>query len=307
LKPGTISRDIVRLRERLGAEGYESAPVNNPAAFDASLERALRRFQVQHDLKETGMVDARVLAALEVSPAERLATIDANLERWRWMPRALEPDRLEVNIAAARLTVFQNGEPALAMRTIVGDPTHHTPMFVAHATGVVINPPWNVPPSIAYKELFPRQARDPGFFRRNEFSLVGGSLRQAAGDKSALGRLKIDLDDPYTIYLHDTPERRLFALDDRARSHGCVRLERPLDLTTWLLRGQGLSRADIETAIAARVTRHISLKVRPTVYLVYWTAAASPDGTVAFHHDVYGWDARLLDALKTAGSVVPAS
>jgi murein L,D-transpeptidase YcbB/YkuD len=297
LKRGAAGRGVINLRRRLDAEGYGAVPSKTPALFDAGLDRALRLFERRHDLKPDGVVSAPVLAALTTSPQALVAIIDANLERWRWTPRDLPQDRIEVNIAAARLILYHGVEPVLDMRTVVGDPGHRTTMFASQATGVVINPPWNVPADIAAKELFPREAREPGYLARNDYVVVNGMIRQKAGPMSALGHVKIDLDDPYAIYLHDTPERTLFARADRALSHGCVRLQQPVELAAALLAPQDRTADDLQTLIAAKATRHISLKTHVATYLFYWTAEANDDGTVTFHPDRYGWDARLNAAL----------
>ena len=298
LKPGSVGSGVLALRRRLDAEGYSSMASRSPATFDSGLEQALRRFERNHDLPVNGVVTKGVHDALAISPAVDLATIDANLERWRWLPRALSPDRIEVNIAAAELTLFHQGEAMMTMRTIVGDIGHHTPMFATTTTAIVINPPWVVPTSIAKAELYPKEARRPGYFAANGFSRVNGELRQAAGPKSALGRVKIDLDDPYSIYLHDTPQRGYFARENRAMSHGCVRLERPVDLAAALLSPQQVSRKNIEGIIAAGATKRINLTTRTPVFFLYRTAVANEDGTVSFHPDVYGWDAELNAALS---------
>ena len=299
LKRGLTGRGVIFLRRRLEAEGYGAVPGNAPGLFDAGLDQALRLFELRHDLKQDGVVTAPVLAALATPPQALLAIIDANLERWRWTPRDLPDERIEVNIAAARLTLYQGVTPVMAMRTVVGDPEHRTTMFASQATGVVINPPWYVPADIAAKELFPREAREPGYLARNDYVVVNGVIHQKAGPLSALGHVKIELDDPYEIYLHDTPERTLFAHVDRALSHGCVRLERPVELAAALLASQNRSVDDLEALIAAKTTRHIPLKAHVPTYLFYWTAEANDDGTVTFHPDRYGWDSRLNAALAS--------
>jgi murein L,D-transpeptidase YcbB/YkuD len=297
LKRGSAGRGVIYLRRRLDAEGFGAVPAKAAALFDAGLDKALRLFEQRHDLKSDGVVTTPVLAALSTPPGALLSVIDANLERWRWAPRSLPGDRIEVNIAAARLTLYQGGSPAMEMRAVVGDPEHRTMLFASQATGVVLNPPWNVPTDIAARELFPREAREPGYLARNDYVVANGLIRQKAGPFSALGHVKIELDDPYEIYLHDTPERTLFARSDRALSHGCVRLEHPVELAAALLAPQGRSADDIEALIEAKATRHVALKTHMPTYLFYWTAEANDDGTVTFHPDRYGWDARLNAAL----------
>jgi murein L,D-transpeptidase YcbB/YkuD len=300
LKRGLAGRGVIYLRRRLDAEGYGAGPSKAAAVFDAGLDHALRLFERRHDLEEDGVVTAPVRAALATPPKALLAMIDDNLERWRWAPRSIPQERIEVNIAAAQLTLYQPGAAPLVMRTVVGDPGHRTPMFASRATEVVIDPPWYVPADIAAKELFPREKLEPGYLARNDYVVVNGMIRQKAGPLSALGHVKIELDDPYEIYLHDTPERTLFARGDRALSHGCVRLERPVELAAALLAPQGRSVEDLRALIAAKATRRLGLKTPVPTYLFYWTAEANGDGTVTFHPDRYGWDAKLNAALAAS-------
>jgi murein L,D-transpeptidase YcbB/YkuD len=126
---------------------------------------------------------------------------------------------------------------------------------------------------------------------------VNGQLRQAPGPKAALGYVKIDIDSPFGVYLHDTPSRSLFSRDVRALSHGCVRVQSPRDLATLLLASQGWTREAVEAAIAAKSTRRVALGAPVPVILSYRTASAYPDGTVTFRPDVYGWDAKLIAAM----------
>jgi len=173
-------------------------------------------------------------------------------------------------------------------------------MFVSRLESVVINPPWTVPSSIAAKELLPKEAAHPGYPARNDFHYVDGQLQQRPGAKNALGRLKFDLPSPFGVYLHDTPSHSAFARDDRALSHGCMRLERPRDLAALLLEPKGWTSQAIDIAIADGRTLRVGLPQNLPLYVLYWTARAEPDGRVAFRRDVYGWDRKLLDALAAA-------
>lgn len=285
------------LRQRLLAEGYAAQPVADPAQFDAPLAAALALFQARHGLAADGALGVRTRAALDVPVAERLAQIEANLERWRWLPRGLEPDRLEVDIGGATATLFAAGEPVLEMKAIVGDPRHLTPMFASRLEAVVFNPPWRVPDSIARAELLPRNARQPGYLARNGFSFIDGRLVQRPGPRNALGQVKFDFDSPFGVYLHDTPGRAAFALPERALSHGCMRLEKPRELAALLLAPQGGSPGGVEAAIAAGATLRVPLRNRVPLYVVYRTVTVDAEGGVGFRRDVYDWDRKLIRAL----------
>jgi murein L,D-transpeptidase YcbB/YkuD len=191
------------------------------------------------------------------------------------------------------------------MRGVTGRPGHETPMLSSVIRSVVLNPPWNVPTSIATAELWPKERKNPGYLKRNGFTVNGTSLQQAAGTQSALGRYKFDFDNIYSVYLHDTPSRAKFASFDRLASHGCVRLEKPADLAELLLKGDPVWTPEkIAAAVATKNTQRVSLPRPVSVYLLYWTAFASANGQMNFRDDPYGWD-RTLAAKIEARSAHP--
>ncbi|MFI4974368.1 MAG: L,D-transpeptidase family protein [Caulobacterales bacterium] len=320
-KLGAVDSRAPDLRARLALEGYVApapkppepvppatasaaagaappkTPPNPLEIYDAGLAAAVADFQGHHALKADGVLNPDTLAALNIPVQDRIATLDANIERARWLPDRLPPQRIEVDIAATEATLFQGGAPVLPMRAIVGDLRHHTPSFVSQVDAVVFDPPWIVPASIAAAELYPRQRRDPRYFAAHDFYVANGQLIQRAGPKASLGYIKFDMPDPFGVYLHDTPARSLFNRDRRWLSHGCMRLQMPRELATALLAPQGWRREDIDAAIAAGATRRVGLAAPTPVYVVYRTAIAEPDGKVDFRPDAYGWDARLIQVL----------
>jgi murein L,D-transpeptidase YcbB/YkuD len=291
---------LAALRARLIAEGYLARGQAPGQGFDAGLRRALTDFQTHHELKADGGLGAQTLAALNIPAEARLAQIDANLERWRWLP-ALPAQRVEVDIAGAEATLYAHDQAQLSMRVIVGDRTHRTPMFASRLEGVVFNPPWNVPASIAAKELLPKERAHPGYLARNDFIFVGGALRQQPGPRNSLGQVKFDFPSPFGVYLHDTPARAIFAQAERWRSHGCVRLEKPRELAAAVLGPQGWTPDRIDAAIEAGDTSRVGLSVTVPLYVLYWTVVISPDGAPDFRRDTYGWDAKLTRALAQGG------
>ena len=293
LKVGVKNPRVAALRQRLAEEGYVAAPEGEATVFDQTLKDTLADYQTHQGLEASGALDAPTHAAFKAPPAERLAVIDANLERARWLPRSLPPDRIEVDTGAPQVTLYQDGQPSLTMRAVVGEPTKRTPILAAKVTGIVFNPPWIVPPGIAAREIYPKGR---GYMASHAFYVSHGRLIQRAGPKSSLGLLKFNVDDPYDIYLHDTPSRSLFAKDRRWLSHGCVRLEKPRELAAALLAPQGFD-ADAVDAGIAKPTHTIALKVQPAVYILYRTVVADADGHASFREDVYGWDAKLNAAL----------
>ena len=295
---GASGARVIALRQRLAVEDKDVA--TGGATYDAGLVEAVRRAQRRYGLNPTGTVAGQTLAALNVPATARVRQIMANMERWRWLPQELPKDRIQVNIAAAVLTVFDGDQPVMSMRAVTGRPGDETPMLSSTIHSIVINPPWNVPTSIATKELWPKEKKSPGYFRRNGFRVIDGTrLQQKAGDQSALGRFKFDFDNAFAVYLHDTPSRAKFASFSRLASHGCVRLEKPADLAELLLKADP---AWSPEAIAAAVDKGDTVRARlpqpVSVFLLYWTAFASGNGQMNFRDDPYGWDAALAAKIE---------
>jgi L,D-transpeptidase YcbB len=293
LKLGAKNPRVPALRQRLAEEGYVATSDGAPGVFDGTLKAALADYQSHQGLAPSGALDAATHAAFKAPPEARLAAIDANLERARWLPRSLPPDRIEVDTGSPQMTLYQAGEAVLTMRAVVGEPTKRTPTLTAKVTGVVFNPPWVVPPGIAAREIYPKGR---GYMASHAFYVSNGRLIQRAGPHSSLGQLKFNVDDPYDIYLHDTPSRSLFAKDKRWLSHGCVRLEHPKELAAALLAPQGFDADAIDAGIS-KPTHTVPLRVQPQVFIVYRTVVADADGHATFREDVYGWDAKLNEAL----------
>jgi L,D-transpeptidase YcbB len=297
LAKGASGEEVRVLRQRLAAEGY--LPADAPAGdFDKAVEAAVRRFQLHHGIAVDGEVGGATLDAFNVPAAARVEQIQANLERWRELPRNWPKTRIEVNVPAATLTAIENGEPKLVMRTIVGAEDHPTPVLEARMNAVLFNPSWRIPASIAKKEILPHLRHDPGYLERNHVVRVGAALQQLPGAGNALGRLKFEIPNVYDVYLHDTPGHPLFARVSRHLSHGCVRLENPRELARYVLADRpGWGDAEIEQAIAAGETRRVTLEHSRPVYLLYWTAFVAADGAIEFRDDIYARDHRLLAAL----------
>ncbi|PXA87745.1 murein L,D-transpeptidase [Caulobacter sp. D4A] len=299
---------IVQLEARLAVEDPTIA-VDGVAVFDEALQQALMRAQKRFGLNPDGVLGKGTLTALNVPVQLRIDQIVANMERWRWLPQELPADRIQVNIAAAVMSVFHHDAPTLTMRAVTGRPGDETPMLQSAIHSIVLNPPWNVPSSIATKELWPKERANPGYLARNDFIVIptgdGGSrLQQKAGDKAALGLVKFDFNNSYGVYLHDTPSRAKFASYSRLASHGCVRLEKPIPLAKQLLASNPEWQADaVDTTIASGKTVRAQLAQPMAVFLLYWTAYVTPDGQVNFRDDPYGWDRALVQRIAAAKAV----
>lgn len=231
----------------------------------------------------------RAAHAAESDPGRRLV-LARNMERWRWMPQSLGQDYVLVNAASFEARLWRSGEKAGDWRVIVGKPSTPTPVFAATITGVILNPWWTVPASIV------REKR--GNFPASQGYVRSGGIRQKPGPGNALGAMKLDMPNPYTVYLHDTPSKQLFARPVRAFSHGCVRVGDALGLAETLLQGVR-TRAEIDAVVATRRTTTVPLRAGLPVYIAYFTAGADSAGMVAIYPDVYGRDARLAGSQRS--------
>jgi murein L,D-transpeptidase YcbB/YkuD len=308
LKAGDSGDRVAALRARLAAED-PSTPIGGDI-LDPPLVEALKAFQRRHGLEDDGVLGAGTVAAMNVPVERRIAQIEANLERWRWLPAAMPADRVDVNVPAALATLVKDGQVALAMKAAPGRKTDHTPMLQSSIDTIVLNPPWNIPRSIAQREILPKERAHPGYLREEQIRWVATSdgrrrLQQRAGPKSALGQVKFEFDNRFGVYLHDTPLKVAFDRPTRTVSHGCVRLEKPKELAVQLLQGQaGWSPEALAAAIDTGATRRVALDHPMPVFLFYWTAYAAPDGRMIFYADPYGWDEELLQ--KVAAKPGPA-
>lgn len=219
--------------------------------------------------------------------------IEINLERERWLPRRLPPDRVWVNSADARLVLYRANRPVFSTRVIVGqdEKPNRTPEFQVAIDGVLANPPWNIPGSIATEEILPKLSRDPYYLaRHNMIMLPNGGLQERPGPNAALGQLKFEMENRFDVYLHDTPSKTLFDRDNRRISHGCIRVQSPRELAALLMQ-QPIEKLD--QVIATGITNRIGLPAPMQAFIVYQTAFVDADGTLQFRPDVYNRDAEI--------------
>jgi murein L,D-transpeptidase YcbB/YkuD len=281
--------------------------------------------QAEADLKPDGIDGPRTLAALNgPSKAEKVNSVIANMERWRWMPRELGPFHVTVNVPEFMVRVVENGAVVHETRVVVGKPTNRTPTFSNAISYLIVNPYWNVPTSILSKEMLPEIQADPySYFARQGyqvFARVGGKMRrvnpwqinwyavnprsvqirQVPGDDNALGRIKFMFPNQHSVYLHDTPSKRLFERDSRAFSHGCVRVENPLDFADALLpRAAPDWNSTRLEKLYGGPERRVNLDTPVPIHLAYFTARSEPDGTLKHFDDIYDYDEAINEALDS--------
>lgn len=330
LAPGATGSAVGLLRARLAASGdlpggQAGSDGQAGGSFDSSLEAAVKRFQTRHGLEATGKVDKATLAALNVPAEERARQAALNLERWRWMPTDLGERYLVVNVPEFELEVIEGGRETFRMRVIVGKEQSKTPVFSDRMTFLELNPYWNVPASILREEIVPGLAKDSGYLAERNMEVVtadgtpaggdwsglgapGSSLRvrQRPGPQNSLGRIKFMFPNEFDVYLHDTPTDQLFNRAERDFSHGCIRVERPVDLAAFLMRDDPKwTREAVLTALATQETRRVDLPKPLPVHIVYWTAWVEEDGVLHFRDDVYGHDTALAEALDKQEPFLP--
>jgi L,D-transpeptidase YcbB len=325
LDKGSRGERVIALRSRLRASGdWTSAGEFLSDLFDDALEQAVQKFQQRHGLNGDGIVGPSTLAALNVSIKDRIQQIKVNMERWRWLTRDLEKNFILVNIANFELYIVEDESPIARMRVVVGKRYQPTPVFASIMTHLVINPSWNVPRSIAVREMLPLLRKDSAYLQRENLKVFGGwkpeekeldpgaidwastkpadfkfHFRQKPGPRNALGQLKFVFPNQFNVYMHDTPARDLFKQLSREFSHGCIRIERPLDLAEYGLRGDSAWTPDkLVAAIASGKERTVRLPRPLPVYILYATAWVDRSGALQLRPDTYNLDAPVAKALS---------
>jgi L,D-transpeptidase YcbB len=265
--------------------------------------RSVERFQARHGLVADGVIGPDFLRGLNVPPAERMRTLLVNMERMRWLPENQPANALVVNIPDFRLHVFEGDDEAFSMRIVVGATATRTVIFADTLTLVVMSPTWTLPMSITRREILPAIAKNPNYLRTHNMEIIGGTkaapvIRQKPGPDNALGRVKFLFPNRFDIYMHDTPARGAFALEKRAFSHGCIRLDEPRKLAEYLLRDDPAWTPErIGTVMFSRRETTVLLKEPRPVLILYFTAWVDRQGRLNFRDDVYGHDRKLADEL----------
>jgi murein L,D-transpeptidase YcbB/YkuD len=322
LKPGMSDQRVPALRTRLAVtDGADPvAPPGGELVYDDALVAVVKAFQARHGLDVDGVVGKGTVGALNVPVETRVRDIVLSMERWRWMPPDLGRNHLIVNIAGFELRRFANGRLEERMNVVVGRPYNKTPVFSDAIRYLEFNPYWNVPTGIAVKEELPKLKTNPAARAAAGFEAVRGDtvypltainwsqygpgnfpfqLRQRPGPNNALGRVKFMFPNQFDVYLHDTPARSLFDKAERAFSHGCIRLARPLDLAVQVLAVGGVpgwDMARINAVVATQKRTVVNLAEPLPVHITYFTAWVDR-GIPNFRADIYGQDEKLNAAL----------
>jgi murein L,D-transpeptidase YcbB/YkuD len=304
IKPGAKDARIPRLRTRFGVKARRA----DDPAYGRALYNAVRRYQHNANLKPNGIIDGKLIALLNgPSHSQVIDTVRANMERWRWLPRDLGRTYVMVNIPDFTLKVVHDHRVVWHTKIVAGKPQTPTPLVTATMDHVVVNPSWYVPQSIIQNELLPAYATDPNIFERLGLEVKRGpdghiNVVQPPGAANALGRIKFAFPNRFQVYLHDTPEKRLFTANRRAFSHGCMRVQDPTKfgeiILSLAMSGPTPTSRQIH-GMFGQDERTFKLVNRPMVHLTYQTAFVDDQGKLQLRDDIYGFDARIHAILTT--------
>lgn len=322
LKKGIEDERILSVRKYLTiTKDLSISYVENKYSFDEELEIAVKKFQYRHNLTEDGVIGKGTLGQMNISVEDRIDMIRLNLERARWVLNRPGDDFLLINIARFKMLRITNKKIVFESRVIVGKNHKESPIFKDEMTYVVLNPTWTLPYSIATHETLPKLKEDPSYLTDKHMEIMDRSgkilnpdqidfsqfsagnfpfvLRQKAGSHNALGQVKFMFPNKYAVYVHDTPSRSLFNRQDRAFSHGCIRLEDKWGLLISLMDAPEEWNMDkINSILESGKTTTVSLKKQIDIYILYWTAGVDMDKNIFFERDVYHRDASVLKALN---------
>lgn len=287
--------------------------------FDEDLKNAVINFQKQHGLMADGIVGYSTQIFLNKSAKDKIKQIRLNIERMRWLPRDFGEKYLLINIPEYNLKMIEDNQIKLDMAVIVGDVKFPTPVFSDKMSYVVLNPTWNIPTSIVKKEVIPKLIKDPNYLNSKEISAFGNwrdeseaisnkdlidsiilenpealeglRLAQAPGTQNPLGRMKFMFPNKHAVYLHDTPNKYLFANARRAYSHGCVRLSKPNELLNLLSENnQNIDQNKVTEILKENKEKAINLNQKLPIHIIYLTSWVDKDGTLQFREDIYNYD-----------------
>jgi murein L,D-transpeptidase YcbB/YkuD len=325
---GDHSTEIPKLRKLLHAFGDYKHDDFSSETLDSTLMLAISEFQTRHGLDADGILGKQTVRALNVPIWKRIHQLELNLARAQALPDISAGRHLLVNIPAYKLYLYDNQQLTYQSNVVVGKKKHKTPIISSQLTKIILSPYWNVPKSITHNEIIPAIQRDPNYLAKNNMKLLSTDsnlarvinpnsidwfnidqantsfrVRQEPGARNSLGNIKFIFPNRHSVYLHDTPSRRLFALPKRAFSHGCIRLEDPFGLAETLIsRDLGWSKYELLDLSKQSKSKTVSLSEAVPIHITYMTAWADEQGIVNFRPDIYNRDSQVLASLYNAGN-----
>ncbi|WP_380778333.1 L,D-transpeptidase family protein [Sphingomonas sp. R86520] len=305
IKPGTSDPRVPAIARQLVAFDYLDKAAAQGDRLTPAIILAIKKMQADYGIKPDGMIGSEALGILNLSDADRARAIAVNMERLRWLDRNAPGTRIDVNLAAARLSYWRDGKLVDSRKVVVGEPDKETPQLGSPIFRLVANPTWTVPRSVEKKEMAGKGA---AYLRANNLAWKDGWLVQQSGPKNSLGLVKFDMTNDHAIYLHDTPAKQLFAEVQRQRSHGCVRVDDALGFAEMLARDEGVTDQWHQARDTGKET-FVKLPKEIPVRLLYQTVLFDDAGEPVIRADPYGWNDRVAVALGlgTSASYKPAA
>jgi len=327
IKPDMQDPRLPLIAARLQINGYLAADYlvaekdNNYPSYNDVLQTAVKKFQTSYNLEVDGIIGNGTLEQMNISAAQRVEQIKANLERVRWVKYNLSDEFVLVNIAGYKVYYFRNNQLLWKSKVQVGKNYRKTPIFRDNIEYIVLNPTWTVPPTILAKDVLPKIKEDPTYLQKKNMVVIDSNgklidsksidwsainsknfpymIRQEPGPKNALGRVKMMFPNKHLVYLHDTPSKGLFNKTDRAFSSGCIRVERPFELVELLLKdNKQWNQTSFQSVLDSGQLKNVKLPKKVPVLLLYFTAQLDDDGHIIFFKDIYKRDQKIIDALK---------
>jgi len=315
LMSGVKDKEVEVLRNRLSVTGELKNKYSNThnSMFDDDVKKAVIRFQRDHGLTPTGVVDKRTLFELNIPVEYRLLQIEKNMDRWKNFRRDKEEDFIMVNIADFSLQAVEHDSVQLQMNVLVGKLYRKTPTFSEKMTQIEFNPKWHVPPTILKEDMIPKIKADSGYLRKNNLKVFVNnevadaskidwqedpaphvSLVRDADPQNPLGVVKFLFPNKYSVYMHDTPQKDLFKKNKFTASSGCIRLEKAPELAYYIMsRDRGWNHAKVDSVIRRGETKRFNLEKPIMVHIQYFTCWVDKQGELQFRRDIYGRDARV--------------
>ncbi len=321
IKPQEFNSEISSIRKRLFVTGdieFEEGFMDS--LYDEDMVNAIKKFQSRHGLNPDGVIGKNTLEALNKPIGHKIDQIKINMERARWILGEIDDDMILVNIANFKLFYLLDSVREHETKVMVGTYYNQTPIFKSKLKYLVFNPTWTVPYSIASKEILPKLKKDPNYLADRNISLLtragkaipqssvdwsqvsqsnfSYTLRQEPGPGNALGQVKFIFPNKYAVYLHDTPSKYLFVKEERAFSHGCIRVQNPLEFAEVLLKDQNWDKQKIQEVLSQKKEKIVKLKKPLDVLLLYWTCGFMENKDIFFVNDVYNRDPKILKGLQ---------
>jgi len=298
-KIGDSSKTIAQIRQRLFISD-DIASDSKSAIYDKTLAAGVLKYNKRSGNASSTVISKELIKDLNVPVAQRIKTLMVNMERCRWISNDVTKTKelIAINIPAYELTYFRNGKPELHSDVVVGKTMNKTVIFSAAMKYIVFAPYWNIPKSILEKEVLPGIEKNPNYLEEHDMEWNKENVRQRPGPKNSLGLIKFLFPNSNAIYLHDTPAKSLFNKEDRAFSHGCIRVAKPTELAMHILQNdKEWDKEKIEAAMNRGEETWYTLKNKIPVYIGYFTAWVDTEGIVHFYEDVYDRDEELADLL----------